>query len=224
MISSKSRQNAYYITLTIIISGAYDNTELHWRWLFILKCLIYSTKKLAKMILAKRSTMINVVWPFHCAMLWGNKSYQKLYLLPFLNIWTVWDTEIIAGGKHGATHPTLSMPWVSYQVSEIADAHAQRMPGTFSPPPWVSDADMHHGTCVRYVPWCMPGSLTCGFLWRNVPGIPGACATRNFTYLVRGPWPLMTWRSREPVFQHPFYWHISPGVLWFHTKKDRHIN
>ena len=23
--------------------------------------------------------------------------------------------------------------------------------------------------------------------WRAVPGIPGACATRNFTYLVRGP-------------------------------------
>ena len=23
---------------------------------------------------------------------------------------------------------------------------------------------------------------------KNVPGIPGACATRNFTYLVRGPW------------------------------------
>ena len=22
----------------------------------------------------------------------------------------------------------------------------------------------------------------------NVPGIPGACATRNFAYLVRGPW------------------------------------
>ena len=22
----------------------------------------------------------------------------------------------------------------------------------------------------------------------NVPGIPGACATRNFTYLVRGQW------------------------------------
>ena len=26
-------------------------------------------------------------------------------------------------------------------------------------------------------------------LWReNVPGIPGACAIHNFTYLVRGPW------------------------------------
>ena len=34
---------------------------------------------------------------------------------------------------------------------------------------------MHHGTCVTHVPWCMPGSLTCGD-GENVPGIPGACA------------------------------------------------
>ena len=39
------------------------------------------------------------------------------------------------------------------------------MPGTFSPPPRVSDPDMHHGTCVTHVPWCMPESLTSGFLW-----------------------------------------------------------
>ena len=39
------------------------------------------------------------------------------------------------------------------------------MPGTFSPPPRVSDSDMHHGTCVTHVPWCMPGSLTSYFLW-----------------------------------------------------------
>ena len=43
--------------------------------------------------------------------------------------------------------------------------HAPGMPGTFSPPPRVSDPDMHHGTCVTHVPWCMPGSLTSGFLW-----------------------------------------------------------
>ena len=70
-------------------------------------------------------------------------------------------------------------------------AHAPGMPGTFSPPQLVSDPDMHHGTCVTHVPWCMPGPLTSGFLWsrlrENVPGIPGACATGNFTYLVRGP-------------------------------------
>ena len=39
------------------------------------------------------------------------------------------------------------------------------MPGTFSPPRLKSDPDMHHGTCVTHVPWCMPGSLPSGFLW-----------------------------------------------------------
>ena len=43
--------------------------------------------------------------------------------------------------------------------------HAPGMPGTFSPPPGVSNPDMHHCTCVTHVPWCMPESLTSGFLW-----------------------------------------------------------
>ena len=64
----------------------------------------------------------------------------------------------------------------------------------------VSDPGMHNGTCVTHVPWCMTGSLTCGG-GENVPGIPGACAIRNFTYLARGP--CMLWRSFsrvKPVF------------------------
>ena len=70
-------------------------------------------------------------------------------------------------------------------------AHAPGMPGTFPPPPTeketTSDPGMHHGTCVTHVPWCMSGSLArSGGV--NVPGIPDACATRNFTYLARGPW------------------------------------
>ena len=54
----------------------------------------------------------------------------------------------------------------------------------------LSDPGMHHGTCVTYVPWWMSGSLTRGG-GENVHGIPGACATRNFTYLVRGPWSFL---------------------------------
>ena len=49
-------------------------------------------------------------------------------------------------------------------------AHAPGMPGTFSPPPRVSDPDMHHGTCVTHVSWCKPGSLTSGFLWNRWRG------------------------------------------------------
>ena len=63
--------------------------------------------------------------------------------------------------------------------------------------PLVSDPGMHHGTCVTHVPWCMSGSLTRGG-GENVPGIPGACATRNFTYLARGPWLVdITWANAE---------------------------
>ena len=69
--------------------------------------------------------------------------------------------------------------------------HAPGMPGTFFPLPRVSDPNMHHGTCVTHVPWRMLGSLTSGYFevggGKNVLGIPGACATRNFMYLVRGP-------------------------------------
>ena len=43
--------------------------------------------------------------------------------------------------------------------------HAPGMPGTFSPPPRISDPDMHHGTCVTHVPWCKPGPLISGLLW-----------------------------------------------------------
>ena len=50
--------------------------------------------------------------------------------------------------------------------------------------PLVSDPGMHH---VPHVPWFMSGSLTrCG--GENVPGNLVACATRNFSYLARGPW------------------------------------
>ena len=49
-------------------------------------------------------------------------------------------------------------------------AHAPGMPGTFSPPPRVSDSDMHHGTCVTHEAWCIPGSLSSGFLWSRRRG------------------------------------------------------
>ena len=49
-------------------------------------------------------------------------------------------------------------------------ANAPGMPGTFSPPPRVSDTDMHYGTCVTHVPWCMTRSLTSVFLWSQCQG------------------------------------------------------
>ena len=81
----------------------------------------------------------------------------------------------------------------SYQIREIAGCACAGNAGNVFPRHWlqrkplVSDPSMHHGTCVTHVPWCMLGLLTCGG-GENVTAIPGACATRNYTYLARGPW------------------------------------
>ena len=88
-------------------------------------------------------------------------------------------SQLCAGGLSCRWH---NGPLVGYVKLRVA--HAPWMPGTFS---------RHRGLaipiCVRHEPWCMPGSLTSDFLvggWENVPGIPGASTTRNFTYLVTG--------------------------------------
>ena len=83
--------------------------------------------------------------------------------------------------------------WASCQIRKIVRCACAGNAGNVFPrhrlqrKPQVSDPGMHHGTCVTHVPWCMSGSPTRGGR-ENVPGIPGACATRNFTYLARGPW------------------------------------
>ena len=85
-----------------------------------------------------------------------------------------------------------------------------------------SDPGMHHGTCITHVLWSMSGSLTRRG-GGDVPGIPGACATRNFTYLVGGPWATIIAPSHrglnkvahilKTVFSIAFYWMKITCVL-----------
>ena len=86
---------------------------------------------------------------------------------------------------------------------------------------FVNDPGMHH---VTHVPWCMSISLTHDG-GENVPGIPGACATRNIAYLVRGPWYLhwhmSKWSNRLPIIQAlsitPWEWNLP----WYSVYKSR---
>ena len=71
------------------------------------------------------------------------------------------DRDIVV--SYNAENVLLHGPLTRYVKLQVA--HAPGMPGTFSHPPQVRDPDMHHGTCVTHVPWCMPGSLTSVFLW-----------------------------------------------------------
>ena len=115
---------------------------------------------------------------------------------------------------------SVSMHWHHHgppsRYVKLRVAHASGMPGTFSPPPRVSDPDMHHGTCVTHVPWCMPGWLTSGFLWRRWWGKRSRHSRRTFTYLVRGPlWIKPTYLSLDQLLR--IQWVESCSPQWGHT-------
>ena len=81
---------------------------------------------------------------------------------------------------------------IFHKLRKIAGCARAGNVGNIFPAPRLSDPGIHHGRCVTHVPWCMSGLQTSRVSYEvgggeNVPGIPGACATHNFTYLVRGP-------------------------------------
>ena len=77
--------------------------------------------------------------------------------------------------------------------------HTPGMPGTFSSPPRVSDADMHHGTCKAHVPWWMSGSLTRGFFWSQWEGKRSRHSRRmrEPRFYVSGKRPIK-WKNHYP--------------------------
>ena len=96
-------------------------------------------------------------------------------------------------------------------------AHAPEMPGTFPPPPRLSDPDMHHGTCVTHVPWCMPGSLTSSFFWsrrwgETSPAFP-AHAQPTILRIWQEAHKLYPWSARRCLRQLPTPY-TSPLGAW----------
>ena len=115
----------------------------------------------------------------------------------------------------------LLLGWASCQIRKIAGCACTRNAGNVFPAtdikgiPLVSDPGMHRDTCVTHVPWCMSGSLTRGG-GEIVPGIPDASATRNFTYLVRGPfrYQIEDWTKCQ-TFRRLVSWFIDMILPFF---------
>ena len=74
--------------------------------------------------------------------------------------------------------------------------------------PIYCDPDMHHGTCVTHVPWCMPGSLTSGFLWSRWWGKRSRQSRRmhNPQFYVSGERPIMIIWTRFRQCPEAFSW------------------
>ena len=80
------------------------------------------------------------------------------------------DKRVIVFQGNRFKRKMLSLHGPLTRYVKLRVGHAPVLPGTTSPPLWVSDPDMHHGTCVTRVPWCMSGLLTSGFLWNRWKG------------------------------------------------------
>ena len=84
--------------------------------------------------------------------------------------------------------------------------------------PRVTDPDMHHGTCVTHMPWCMPGSLTSGFLlsrwWGNRPR--HSRRMHNPQFYVSGERLMARGTPSHAVPVADFHREPSDCTLWFH--------
>ena len=131
------------------------------------------------------------------------------------------------------------MEWASYQIRKIAGCACAGNAGNVFPRRrfqrklLVSDHGMHHGTCVKHVPWCMSGSLTCG----DEGNVPGACAPailliwQEVDYTI---WVSMYVQSDEAlcfryymlVTRYEFQHNISFVCVWwsnFHDNNNRYF-
>ena len=118
----------------------------------------------------RTSSCITCHSSYKVVILSGEPVWRAWFHQSLLCIRQQWRYDIVWIKSQICILSMRSFPWASCQIRKFAGAHAPGMPGTFSPSPQVSDPDMHHGTCVTHVPWCMPGSLTSGFLWNRRRG------------------------------------------------------
>ena len=118
----------------------------------------------------------------------------------------------------------------SCQKRKIAGCACVGNAGNVSPPLRVSYPDMHHGTCVMHVLWCMPGSLTSGFLWSRWPGKRSwhSWHMRNPQIYVSGERPMITKFStlwpHDAIGQHKSGTTLALAMAWCLMTSSHYLN
>ena len=106
-------------------------------------------------------------------------------------------------GWWGWHSPLIPLFWASYQIRKIAGCTCTGNAG--------NDPDMHHGTCVTHVPWCMPGSLTSSFLWSRLRGKRSLHSRRmrNPQCRVSGKRPMVKSMHSADWLVHTTWWQLT---------------
>ena len=105
-------------------------------------------------------------------------------------------------------HTFANGPLSRYEKLRVA--HEPGMTGTFSPPPRLSDPDMHHGTRVTHMSWSMPGSLTNVFIriWWFGNRSQYSLRMRNPQFYVSGKRPIVA-KGKQPMISISFRYYFT---------------
>ena len=105
-------------------------------------------------------------------------------------------------------------PWASCQIRKIGGCACAGCAGNVLP---VSDPDMCHGTCVTHVRDARAVMHLDSFGSNgedHVPGIHGACTSRNFYISGKRPMaPKTTSRTQSTPTRQQYWWHHDKGTL-----------
>ena len=95
-------------------------------------------------------------FPYHSGFLYCHSAYDcyRAHAIITMNMGR-WMRKLRKQHDTSRVHNSWDVLYMGLlpHVHKFRVAHAPGMPGTFSPPPRVSDPDMHHSTCVTHVLW-----------------------------------------------------------------------
>ena len=181
------------VTLMIPVDGTAPlSSHLPFKWLY---ACVFNHRKLFVNLSCFLASHMNAVVVYsvpkiverehiQISYIYFNKVYftnDFMYILPLELQWASYHTRKIAGcacsgGNAGNVLPTIDLKGNRFLA--ITACIAART--------WSLSEKKPYQIAATRVPWRIPGSLTRGGV-ESVSSITGACATRNYTYLVRGP-------------------------------------
>ena len=134
-----------------------------------------------------------------------------------------WHDNIIFTSTQLNSTQRSYVSWAIYNIDQLTSCQMRKIAcracagnaGNVFPTTAVSDLDMHHGTCVTHVLWCMPVSLTSGLLWSRWRGkrYRYSRRMRNAQFYVSGKRPIATWISNPLRFN----CYIATVNMWFRS-------
>ena len=168
--------------------------------------IIHSERPAAQMKRFQIKDQINEIICCYPAIFWRGYVYIYSGRLDTYSTDLAYLKEDLDKKLHPMVFDAMGIHGPLVRYVKLRLAHAPGMSGTFprhrlQTKPLLRDPGMHHDTCVTHVPWCMSGSLTRGGE-ENVPSVPGACATRIFTYLGKRPIPVASFAKPPPCLGH----------------------